>query len=218
VGLAAVELDDEALGRPQRVDGVGADGLVDLVRSGQPVGVEEGEEERFELALGDRGSEVAAVHDGPQRRCPSSSVVSCEEGIEGKRACEAAVLGLVDRPLELVGRQDCRQVEEGAGGGGDRDPLLHRDLVGRERDAARVDAGPLTAPRQADLGSGPRRVADAPQRGGGAVTEHRAGAGSEHRRHPRPMARQHRMPDRKDAAMDRMQTPDRKPVVDRSAS
>jgi hypothetical protein len=64
VGLAAVELDHEPLIASQRVDGVGADGVVRL-RPREAVGVEQGEEADLELALGDRGSEVLAVDDRP---------------------------------------------------------------------------------------------------------------------------------------------------------
>jgi hypothetical protein len=102
VGLAAVELGDQALLGPQGVDGVGADRLVDL-GSFDVVGVEEGEERDLELGLGAGAGEVVAVQDRPQCRCPSALGVACEQGVEGERACEPAVLGLVDRALQSLG-------------------------------------------------------------------------------------------------------------------
>jgi hypothetical protein len=123
VGLAAVELDDEPLGGPDGVDGVGADRLVGQ-RPGERVGVEEGEELDLEVAPGECLAEVAAVDDRLQCSCPPASGVACEEGIEGERAREAAVLRLVDGAFELVRSQDRGEVEQGAGGGGDRDAVL----------------------------------------------------------------------------------------------
>jgi hypothetical protein len=149
VGLAAVELCDETLLRPQGVDGVGADAFVDL-RAFEVVRVEEGEEGDLELASRERAAEVVLVDDLPECRCPSSSLVACEQGIEGERACEAAVLGLVNRAFESLGRELFGQVEERAGGRRDRDAALVRDLVGGQSDAVCVNAGPIAAARRAD--------------------------------------------------------------------
>jgi hypothetical protein len=140
VGLAAVELGDQALLGPQGVDGVRADRLVDL-GSFDVVGVEEGEERDLELGLGAGAAEVVAVQDRPQCRCPSALGVACEQGVDGEGACEAAVLGLVDRALQSLGRELFGQVQEGAGGRGDRDAALLGDLVVRERGVVGVDAG-----------------------------------------------------------------------------
>jgi hypothetical protein len=50
------------------------------------------------------------------------------------------------------------------------------------------------------------------------VTQHSPRTGHEHGGHPIPLARQNRMADGKDAAMDGMQSPYRQPVIDRPAS
>jgi hypothetical protein len=56
--------------------------------------------------------------------------VACEQSSEGERAREAAVLNLVERPLEPLRRELLDQVQR-ARRGGHRDRALDRDLVGR---------------------------------------------------------------------------------------
>jgi hypothetical protein len=145
---------------------------------------------------------------------PSALWVACEQGVDGERACEAAVLGLVDRPLESLGRQLLGQIHEGAGGGRDRDAVVDRDLVFGQRDAVRGDAGQPAATGDSDLRAGARGVADAPQGRRGAVAQHRAGPGGEHRRQPLPPRPQDRVADRVHAAMHGVKQPAHDAVID----
>ena len=58
-------------------------------------------------------------------------------------AFEALALRLVDGLLELVFLQDAREVELGAGGGGDGDAVVGGDLVGGENGSVKEESGRL---------------------------------------------------------------------------
>src|SRR4051812_27843310 len=87
----AVELDDEALGRPQGVRVVRAEGLVHL-GAWEAVRVDEGEEALFEDGSRDRLAEVALLEDAPERVRPPAVRMPRDLGGEGKRAREPADL------------------------------------------------------------------------------------------------------------------------------
>jgi hypothetical protein len=59
------------------------------------------------------------------------------------RAFQAEALRLVDRLLQLVSLQDAREVELGAGGGGDGDAVVGGDLVGGENGSVKEESGSL---------------------------------------------------------------------------
>jgi hypothetical protein len=216
VGLAAVELHDQALVGVEPVDGERADAFVHEW-SRDAVGVEEGEEGELQVGSRDRPADLAMVDDRLQRLCPPPPAVACEQGFEGMWAREPPELRLVDRAFELVRREDLGQIQQGPGGRRDRDAALDGDLVRRERGAAAVDAGPAPLPGRDDLDVCPRRVADSPQRGGGAVAQDRSEAGGEDGRHPVALPCQPAMADRVDALMDAVETAGGQPVPDRAA-
>jgi hypothetical protein len=120
VDRVAVELDDEAFGGPDGVGLVGPEGRV-RPRAGEPVGFGEGEEAAFELAVRDRLAGLPLLVEGAlDRGDPPTIGVARDEGIEGKRAREAADLRLVEGVLELLLRYDPGEVEERAGDVRDR--------------------------------------------------------------------------------------------------
>ena len=109
-------------------------------------------------------------------------------------------LRFVERPVELVRFQDGGEVEEGPGRGRDGDALVRRHLVRRENGAVRKEVPPrLQRSWRGDLYTRARGRANAPERGGGPVTQHGAPARGEHRGHPPAVAAEHPMPDRIDA-------------------
>ena len=95
VGRVAVDLDDQALGAPEKVDGVFINGCVDL-RWREPVTPAEAEEVAFELAAG---------------------AVRYVAGTEG----EAVEFGLATGGAHELGFEDLWEVFERAAGRGDRD-------------------------------------------------------------------------------------------------
>ena len=102
------------------------------MRAGQAVGIEEGEEVAFQVALGAAGRETRVVEDAVDRGGPSAAGVVRDEGIERDQVGAVLVLGLVEGALDVVTREAGGEVEEGAGDGGDWDAGARGDLVGRE--------------------------------------------------------------------------------------
>jgi hypothetical protein len=101
--------------------------------------------------------------------------VAREEGLKGGRAAEPECFGAFGGARELVFRDDGGEVEEGAGGGGDRDAGLDRDLVGREGREAGLNAGAVVFAGDGDLDLAARRVEDAPtapRPSGGSAPRH----------------------------------------------
>jgi hypothetical protein len=144
--------------------------------------------------------------------------VSREQGIEGERACQSAELGLVDGPVQLVGADDLREVDERARGCRDRDSVVLVALVRRQGDAMGRDAGPLAVAWRDDVDLALAGVTDAPQRRRGAMAQHRVRARREHRGHPAAMPREDRVADGIDAAMEHVQRAARDAPVDRAMS
>ena len=120
VVLVAVGFDREAVGAPEEVDGVGADGRVDL-GGRQAVATDEGAEVPLELA---------------------ASAVALQARVEA----EAAMLRLADRLADELGveRAVGAEVEERAVRGGERDAGAVAEVAGRERGAVDADPGAAT--------------------------------------------------------------------------
>jgi hypothetical protein len=125
VGREAVELDDEAVGGPPEV---GLERVQVLVDEGpwQLVGIEEGQEAALEAAPGG-GLDHPAFLDEPfeVRRAGALGYRSIRSA-KGGRAREPQRLGALGGAGERVLVEDGGQVEEGAGGRGDRDPRRGR--------------------------------------------------------------------------------------------
>jgi hypothetical protein len=148
-----------------------------------------------------------------QRGDPSAARVARDQVGEGGGAPEAADLRLGDRGLELLPDQDVRQVEQRAGGGGDRDARFGGQFVGRERRAVRGDVGPAQPARDGDIGPS-RETPDGPQRAGRAMAQHCPLTAGEHRRHPRSGRRPEDVPDGVDARVNGMELAPGNAVVD----
>src|SRR4051794_39833682 len=113
VGMPAVELDDEAVLRPDEVRLIPID---DVVGHGarQVVVVEEGEEGPFEGALGDTGGLLCVIEDRGDGGGPPAPGVARDEGTEGEWPGELAVLRLVEGGFDVRAREYRGEVERGA--------------------------------------------------------------------------------------------------------
>jgi hypothetical protein len=146
-------------------------------------------------------------------------VVACEQGIEGERACEAAVLRLVDGPFQLVEAEDPGEVEQRADGRGHRYPVLGGDLVRGEDAAMDLDpAARLAVARHGDVDAAAGPAADARERRRRAVAEDRAVARRKDRGHPRAVPGQDRVADREHGAVNDVQATALEAMVDRSGA
>ena len=127
----AVQLDDELAIGPGEVDVFPLDDGVGLGQLETAV-IEEGVEASLEVGSGVGGwgerAEGFGASLGPVALC------------ELVRAFEAEDLGLVDGLLQLMALEHAGEVEEGAGGGGDRDAVPHRDLVFGENGSVKEEA------------------------------------------------------------------------------
>jgi hypothetical protein len=208
VGAGAVELDDQLVVGPDAVAGEALDDVVPA-RARDGVGVEEGEEEAFEMVPAD----VAGGGEPSEGGGPSSSRVAGDESIEGSQVGVLLVLGLVESVLEVLRREDGREVEQRAGDGGDGDAVAGGDLVGLEGRPVGGDARAPALPRRRHFGAGP--LAQPPQRTRRAMAQHRAGPGGEDGGHPPPSLRQPSMPHRVDAPVHLVQPADREHPRDR---
>jgi hypothetical protein len=173
----AVHFDDKPLLAPDGVELAVLGEAVDARRR-QTVGIEEGEEAALEVAAGERHADrLVFGEDAPQVGRPSAVGVSREEGVEGDRAGEPAVLRLVERVLELLGGDDGRQVEQRARRAGHADAVLDHDLVRLHLDDVKLQAR-RAAPvaRNGDLDPGPGALPDGPELSSRAVTQRGARA------------------------------------------
>jgi hypothetical protein len=117
------------------------DGGVDA-RAGQAMCVEEGEEAELELVLRDVAADVAGRDERAEGGGPLAGRVPRDEVGEGGGAREPLDLGLGHGALEVVGRDDGGEVQEGAGGGGHGDAVVGGDLVGLQAGLVDFEAGP----------------------------------------------------------------------------
>ena len=130
---------------------------------------------------------------------------------------QVEAVGFVERTLELARGEHRREVEQGAGGRGDRDPVAGREVdpvkSGRAVEADRGTRSPT--PRHAHVRDPARRRHQPPQLGGASVAEHGAGPAGEHRREPTPVVADRRVTDRVDPGVYRVQPARRDPAADR---
>ncbi len=124
VGGGAVGLGDEAGVRPEEVHLVAVDEGV-RARPGQAARGDEGEEALLELAAGDLR---LGVGQRRERRPERSGPAAGGDVLEHADVEQAEDLRAVTDALEPVGGQDVGQVEQGAHGGGDRQPLALDDV------------------------------------------------------------------------------------------
>jgi hypothetical protein len=130
---------------------------------------------------------------------------------------EPANLGFCDRPLDLARLEDGREVEQGAGHGGDGNPSFDCDLVFRQPHVVEPSrfAGPY-ATRRRHLDEGALGSPETPEPSGGPVTEHRPGAASQHGRDPLALDRGRSVADGIDAPIQRVEATALDPVPDRT--
>jgi hypothetical protein len=126
-------------------------------------------------------------------------------------------LGLADEPLELVGIELVRQVDDGPGDRRDWDAEVHRSLVRRRPSYVHRDAGSAALGRGRHLGSSGSPPADAPERRGAAMAQYGAVTACEDGCHPGRVPRPRSMSHGIDAAVDRHEAARPDPTVDRSS-
>ncbi len=136
----AVDLDDNALRRPQGVDFVRADADVRLwlwqVRL-----VDEGEEAGFGLRTR-QALNRAAREDFAESRYATTALGALNGGDEGRVGGEAADLRFLDGPRKLVRQRRGRQIQQGSGRRSRREPVGAVDVCRLERfGGVDVDAG-----------------------------------------------------------------------------
>ena len=119
---SAVGFDDGLLVAPEEVDLDLFDPRVHF-GAGQLRIEDEGEEPLLELGAGDVRLSYLQPFDGFCDRPRASPFGSGQLLIEGMHVEEAEVLGSVDEALGLVRRERGGDVDEGAGDGGDRQPI-----------------------------------------------------------------------------------------------
>jgi hypothetical protein len=121
----AVELGDEAVRRPEAVDGPRSVGELDRgvdLRSREIVLVEEREKTELELVAGDRLADAAASQERSDRGRPGTIRGARDEGAEGRRAREPPDLRLGSGAFKPGRAEDRGEVEEGACRCGDGTP------------------------------------------------------------------------------------------------
>jgi hypothetical protein len=120
-----MRLHDEAWAAPHEVDEVALDLLVDL-RLRKPGTAAKREHQFFEVAAG------ACAAGGVLGEHPSQRSVAPPPGPRlDPVEIETEVRGLIEHALEDPARREVRGVDEGAGGGCDRDGLAQHHFVGR---------------------------------------------------------------------------------------
>jgi len=143
--------------------------------------------------------------------------VAGEEGIEGAEIQELQILGALQRPGEVVGRDDGGEVEQGPR------PCRGRDAVDGGRFlfaelawAMDVDPGmPAGGPvGHGDIDQGAIAGPQTPQGGGVAVAEHGARTAGQDGGHPPGVQGEAPMTDRVHPAVQRMQAPTAHPQLD----
>lgn len=207
MGRSTVELDDQALRAPQAVDldpaATHSQRDVEL-RPLELRGVQECQEAVLQLAASDPADQ-AGCEQGSERRRSGATRMAFEKVQQRQPVPEAAHLGLVDRALETVGVEHQSQVEERAGDGGDRDAPLDRDLVRWQRLVMEADRRARAAPPWGghvdDAACGAPQPPHCP---GGAVAGRGPVSPEEDGRHERGLLPQGPVPQRIDAAMDRV--------------
>ena len=180
MGSVAIELDDEALARPEKVGDEGGDAYVH-VWLGKAVATAESEEASLQFAAG---------------------VVGVQDGIEWK----AQVLRLPERSSELRLGKEAAEVGQRSGWGRDRDAGSPRYPAGEEgRGPMDSDSGttPSLSPN-GDVHETPLGK-ELPERGGTGVAEDGIRPAGEHGRHPPSLLAKPLVPDGVNTAMKAVQ-------------
>jgi hypothetical protein len=216
--LPAVDLDDEPLRLPQGIDLEAGDGHVDR-RPRQPTFPADTQECLLEVRAGGRRG-ICVLKQCGERSQPVPARAPVHQLLNGVQAEELASVRLRERTLEQIGAEGFRQVEQGARHARHRDAVATGAIVEMEL-AHKVEpqSGPARpgAPGDGHVDRGLRRVADAPERSGGAMREDSVGPVREDGRHPPPRRRDCAMPDRIDAHVHAMQASDVKAMLDRAS-
>lgn len=165
--------------------------------------------ERFELRPRERGFVVDGGHDAGERARPAARRAGVDGRVDAGEVEQPQLQGPLDGPLERPAGEHAGDVDERPGDGGDGDPVAPRDV--RRAEGARAmhdDAGTPRPPSvRRDRHVDRRRAACAqlPERGRADMAQDGAVAGSEERRDPASLARQPRVTDREDPAVQAMQ-------------
>ena len=184
VGLPAVGLDDEAVRGPVEVGLAlavvgGVQRACCVIGSGRFGAADEPEHPDLPHALGDLRLLPGRLLQDAGSAVP---VGAGDDVVDGALVVELQVHGLRQRPLELVVSHRCRQVEQGAVDGRDRDAFVAGGVLGIEGTSA-VQADP----RDPVPGRGRHHVdallvsrEEPPLRRRAAMAEHRAGPAGQH--------------------------------------
>jgi len=142
-----VGLDDEAGGLEEEIDLLAGDGRVDA-GLGQAVVVAKLAEQDLEAAARQIRARVVRLQGGQELVAPVVAGVGSGQGSEGGIVGQLEDLVAVEDVLEVGGLEARGEVEDRAGGGGDRDGVLGGRLVGAER-AAELAAPTLAEAKRA---------------------------------------------------------------------
>jgi hypothetical protein len=216
VGRAAVELDDDALIEPHAVHLDAFD--KDVGERFRKTGIEEGLEALFELAPDYAQAELCFFKDSSEDGDPRLAWVALDQGLYPERIGQPELLGLPEGAAQLVSLNESTEVKMRARDGRDRYAVMDGDLVGGEVGVVELDARPrLSTARHRDLD--PASPADGPQRRGGEMAEHGAGATREDGGHPvRAPCHETSTNDRVHAPVNLAEPAFAHPVADRAAS
>lgn len=211
VGGEAVELDDDALGRPEAVDLVVFLAEVDRgveARAREVEVVQEGEEDVLEGTAG-AAAGVGGLAGQRYSGRPGSAVtwVAIEEGGHGEVVVQPMEFDVADGDLDGVDVGGRGEVEDGARDGRHRDAVDGGALVVRELGEMAADgaAGPSSA-RRGDVDEF-SAAADAPESGGRVVAQRCARAAAENGGYPATALGQGGVADRVDAGVEADQAP-----------
>jgi hypothetical protein len=140
-------------------------------------------EEDLKIGVGEH--EGMAVEEGAEGANPRLACAVVERRAQRLGVDEAALVRLVDGPLQAARCEFDGDVDQGADGGGDRDAVAGRDVFGRQGWTS-ANPDPLTAQGaltpDADIDPAPPLLPDIPQRRGTSMAQHSVIAAGEHRR------------------------------------
>ncbi|HZH25329.1 MAG TPA: hypothetical protein VEY49_10515, partial [Solirubrobacteraceae bacterium] len=187
----AVELDDQSVLRPVRVD-LEAVELRVRDRERQAVAGAEVEECCLEVAAGGLCLVLGELSDVLRTR-PAGAGGQQRGDVE-----QVVVFGGLQGARQLAAADAAGEIRQGAGGGGNRDAVLGGDVVGREVEhAVHPDALALAASPANDRDVDPPagRGPEVEQRSRVSVAQHRAGPDRSHGGEPPAAVRQPAVPD-----------------------
>jgi hypothetical protein len=129
-----------------------------------------------------------------------------EEGNEGEGIGELPRVRLVERADQGIVVEDCREVEERARPGSDRDPVEDGALVGGEAGEVGLDSRDRTPRRRGRDRRTARPAPKPPLVAARTMAENGAGAAAKDGSQPQPADGQGSVSNRVDAAMDAVET------------